>query len=84
MAERLRHVRKGGEGAEVDAGAHAVGSPEFDIVCVVMRLEEGAAMVGVPGADAIVEAAFGERIHLLQPSGIARDLPVAVELHDAA
>ena len=49
-----------------------------------MGLKKCAAMVGVPGGDAVFEAALGQRIHLRQPGGVAGDLPVAEHLHDAA
>src|SRR5579863_4277157 len=72
------------ESSEIDAGAHAIRSPELDVVSVVMGLEQGAAMVWVPRGNALVDAALGQRVHALQPCCVAGDLPVAKNLHDAA
>ena len=77
----LRHCR---ERAEIDAGAHSIGAPELDVVGVVMGLEERAVMVGIPGADAVIETALNEWIDLLEPGEVAGDLPIAEDLHDAA
>ena len=77
-------MRHGGKGSEVDAGAHAVGTPEFDVVGVVVGLEQSAVVVGVPRGNTVVDTALGQGIHPLQPCCIAGDLPVAKDLHDAA
>ena len=49
-----------------------------------MGLEEASAMVGIPGANAVVQAAFGERVHFPQPIEVAGNLPVAKHFHDPA
>src|ERR1039457_3740303 len=84
MTDGLRQLRHGRQCADVNAGAHAVRTPEFDIVCVVMGLEEASSMIWSPGADAVIQAALCQRIHFLEPAGISRDLPVAKQLHDPA
>src|SRR3569833_2023104 len=72
------------DASPVSPTAPAICAPELDVVGVVMRLEEPAAMIGIPCGDAVVERLLRERIHPLQPCRVARDLPVAVDLHDAA
>src|SRR4029077_18767762 len=49
-----------------------------------MRLEEAAAVVRIPSANAVVQAAFREGVHFLEPSEVAGNLPVAENFHDAA
>src|SRR6266566_651819 len=84
LADSLRHLRKRGERSEINAGAHAIGAPELDVVSVVMGLEQRAAMIRIPSANTIVQAALGQRIHFLEPVLVARDLPIAKNLHDAS
>ena len=84
VADVSREVGHGRECTEIDAGAHAVGPPELDVVGVVVRLFEDTAMAGIPGLDAVVDALLDAGVKALHPPSIARDLPVAVELHDPA
>ena len=61
------HLDKGSQGTQVDAAAHAIGTPKFDVVRIVMGFDEYAFMVGVPRFDTIVETAFGQGIHFFEP-----------------
>ncbi len=49
-----------------------------------MRLDGPALVVGVPGADAVVEAGADLRPEAAEPVGVAADAPLAVDPHDAA
>src|SRR5260370_40666171 len=49
-----------------------------------MRLEEASAMIGIPGANTVVQTALGQGIHFLEPIEISGNLPVAKHFHDAA
>src|ERR1019366_5448689 len=84
FANGLRHLDHGRKRTQVDAGAHAVRAPEFNIISIVMRLKQPSLVIGVPGADAVVQTALYQRIHLLEPAGVSGDMPVAVNFHDSA
>jgi len=84
VVEGLGHVDGGGEGAEVEAGAHAIGTPELDVVGVMVGFFEPAAVLGIPRADAVIEAGFDLGPELSEPLGVTTDAPFPVDLHDTA
>ena len=84
FANSLRHRGEGRQRPQVDAGAHSVRPPEFDVVGIVVRLKQGSLPARIPGANAVIQAPLGQRIHLLQPIRVSRNLPVAEHFHDAA
>src|SRR5712691_8321233 len=45
LANSASHLRQGREGSKVNAGAHAVRSPEFNVVSIVMGLKEASPMI---------------------------------------
>ena len=49
-----------------------------------MRLKQAAAVIRIPSANAIVQAAFRQGIHFLQPIEVAGNLPIAKDFHDAS
>ena len=51
LAQGLAHEHRGPQRAEVEAGAHAVGAPELDVVGVVVGLLEPALAAGVPRSE---------------------------------
>src|SRR5665213_3197285 len=73
LTNRLRHLRHGRKCTQVDAGAHAIRAPEFDVISIVMGLKQASSMIWVPGADAVVQAALCQRVHFPEPTGISRD-----------
>ncbi len=84
LPELLAHGDRGRQRAEVEAGAHAVGAPELDVVGVVVRLLDDALAPRVPGRHAVVEAHAHARPQGAQPTGVPADAPLAVDLHDPA
>src|SRR5258708_1145418 len=84
LANAGEHVGGGREGEKVNAGGHGVRSREFNIVSIVMRLKEASPMIGIPGANAVVQAAFGQGVHFLEPVEVTGNLPVAKDFHDSA
>ena len=82
--QRPGHQTHGAESADIDAAAHAIRTPELDVVGVVVRLEEPAAPVGVPCADAIVETLFGLRVERFHPGRVSGNLPVTIKLENAS
>ena len=84
LAQGLAHADHGPEGAEVDGRAHGIGSPELDVVGVVVGFNDRAEAVRVPRRDAIVEALPHPRPEAAQPCRVARHAPVAVHPHEAA
>ncbi len=84
IANGLCHPHGGLERAEVEGRAHAIGTPEFDVVGVVVRLHEHAQVVGIPGLDAIIEALLHLGPETPQPHLITADAPLTIGLHNTA
>ena len=72
------------QGAQIEARTHPVGSPELDVIRVVMGFLQDAPVLRVPGADAVVHAALRQGVHALEPRLVAADLPLPIHFHDAA
>src|SRR5262249_30959379 len=84
IAQRSAHQNPRAQGAEIKGRAHGFRSPKLDVVGIVMRFFDPTLVPGVPRFDAEIETAFDFWPERSQPSGIAADPPVAIDLDDAA
>ena len=89
VADRVCHARTGVERAEVEPGQPAVRAEELHVEGVVLSTPEHAGpvripAVGVVGAPGVLDGAPHVRPQVAQPVRVARQAPVAVQLHDIA
>ena len=84
FSELLCQLRHGPQRRGIDGLVHPVGTPKFDVVCIVMGVPEDAAAFAVPQADAVVQALFHPRPQTDEPVPVGADVVISIDLEDTA